>query len=65
MAFAALKPENVEPARQALRPIDEYRAAVSRGGNGTSKDQPVDGLLPAGAPAPDAPLPELPTAAEA
>jgi hypothetical protein len=64
VAFAALKAENVEPARQALRPIDEYRAAVSRRANGTSKDQPVDDLLPAGAPAPDSPLPELPTVAE-
>lgn len=64
VAFAALKAENVEPARQALRPIDEYRAAASRRGNGTSKDQPVDGVLPEGAPAPDSPLPELPTVAD-
>ena len=65
VAFAALRAENVEPARQALRPIDEYRAASSRRGSGTSKEPAADGVLPEGAPAPDAPLPELPTVAAA
>lgn len=63
VAFAALKPENVEPARQALRPIDEYRAAVSRRASGASKDEPGDAALPEGAPAPDSPMPELPAVA--
>ncbi len=30
------KAENAEPARQARRPIDEYRAAVSRRANPSS-----------------------------
>jgi hypothetical protein len=57
-------PGNVEAARQALRPIDEFRAAASRRGNGASKDEPGDVALPEGAPAPDSPLPELPVVAE-
>jgi hypothetical protein len=64
IAFAALQPGNVEPARQALRPIDEFRAAASRRGNGASKDELGDVALPEGAPAPDSPLPELPAVAE-
>ena len=65
IAYAALQPTNADPARKALRPIDEFRAAASRRGNGGSKDGAGDSALPEGAPAPDSPLPELPAVAEA
>lgn len=64
IAFASLPPGNVEAARKALRPIDEFRAAASRRGSGASKDEPGDVALPEGAPAPDSPLPDLPAVAE-
>lgn len=69
IAFAALSPDHVEPAKRALQPIDAFRAAASRraaanGSNGSASAEPdpTDSGLPEGAPAPDAPMPVLPAA---
>jgi hypothetical protein len=61
VAFAELRPDNVEPARLALEPIDAFRRAVARRTASGSSEETVDEIeLPEGAPAPDAPIPELP-----
>ncbi|MCX4242317.1 hypothetical protein [Paraliomyxa miuraensis] len=57
IAFAALSPDNLAPAKRALLPIDQFRAAASRRNAAGSTD---DSTLPEGAPAPDAPMPALP-----
>ena len=61
VAFAALDVDNVEPARRALLPIDEFRVAAGRRGGGSGKGEAV--APPEGAPAPDSELPELPDVA--
>lgn len=63
VAFAALSPEHVAPARRALRPIDVFRAAANRHAAASphgSEPNPDDFMLPEGAPPPDAPMPALP-----
>jgi len=71
LAFASLDPDHVAPARRALEPIDEFRAAARRAGGSTTAGagetaadvagQGEDDLvLPEDAPDPESEVPELP-----
>jgi hypothetical protein len=68
LAYSRLHPDHLAPAQRALAPIDAFREAARRATGsgrrpadadaGASPDD--DYALPEGAPAPDAPVPEVP-----
>jgi hypothetical protein len=58
LAFGKLDPDRAVAARRALAPIDVFRQAASKRGNGGGSAED-EYELPEGAPAPDSPVPEL------
>lgn len=63
LAFGKLDPDRLVAARRALAPIDAFRQAASKRGNGGASAED-DYELPEGAPDPESPVPEVPEEVE-